>query len=267
MIIPKQVRQYTILKKLGIGTFGHVYQGRNTSGENVAVKFLHAKRYSTLWNSQEVLMKEYNLMKEFDNEHIIKPKFLDFKGEPALVMPLYSSDIVGYMRTHDTGMGEANALYICLMIAKAVKCIHDKGFVHRDIKMSNILFCGEFENVVLCDFGCTAEEKKISPYALVGTDRYIAPEILLNAKRSKLYPTIPVGKPSDIFSLGVTLFFMMAGEAPTEAHKMPNRIDIENNICDLGCSSQLKDLLRGMLELEPQKRLTIEQVICKLENM
>jgi serine/threonine protein kinase len=267
MIIPKQVRQYTILKKLGNGTFGHVYQGRNTSGENVAVKFLHAKRHSTLWSSQEVLMKEYNLMKEFDNEHIIKPKFLDFKGEPALVMPLYSSDVVGYMRTHDTGMGEGNAVYICLMIAMAVKCIHDKGFVHRDIKMSNILFCGEFEKVVLCDFGCTAEEKKISPYALVGTDRYIAPEILLNAKRSKLYPTIPVGKPSDIFSLGVTLFFMMAGEAPTEAHKMPNRIDIENNICVLDCSSQLKDLLRGMLELEPRKRLTIEQVICKLENM
>jgi serine/threonine protein kinase len=267
MMIPKQVRQYTILKKLGNGTFGHVYQGRNASGENVAVKFLHTKRHNTLWDSQTVLMKEYNMMKEFDNEHIMKPKFLDFKGEPALVMPLYSSDIAGYMRTHHTGMGEANALYICLMIARAVKCIHDKGYVHRDIKMSNIMFCGEFESVVLCDFGCTAEEKDILPYAMVGTTGYAAPEIVINAKRSKLFPSIPVGKPSDIFSLGVTLFYMVAGELPTEERTTPNEADIEHNIYSLTCSATFKDLLRGMLEIDPCKRLTIEQVICKLENM
>lgn len=266
MIIPKQVRQYTVLKKLGNGTFGHVYQGRNANGEHVAIKFLHTKRYGTKWKSQTVLTKEYSTMMEFDNQHILKPKFVDFKGEPALVMPMYSSDIVGYMRTHETGMSEKDAIDIGIMVAKAVKCIHDKGYVHRDIKMSNILFCGEFESVVICDFGCTDKEDDISPYSLVGTDRYIAPEILINAVRSKMCPPIPVGKPSDIFSLGVTLFFMVTGEAPTEAHKMPNRTDIEFAISDLNCSSQLKDLLRGMLEIDPKNRLTIEQVISKLEE-
>lgn len=125
--------------------------------------------------------------------------------------------------------------------------------VHWDIKLDNILLDGK-GNVKIGDFGVSRIVKRGEiMWEQCGTPAYIAPEIL----KDKGYS----GFKCDIWSAGVALYTMIYGNVPFKAQNMnelhemilKGKYSLKEDI-----STEARDLMRGMLERDPVKRLSVE---------
>ena len=128
--------------------------------------------------------------------------------------------------------------------------------LHRDIKLDNILLDGK-GHVKIADFGVSKSVKKgETMFEQSGTPAYIAPEII----RDKGYK----GFKADLWSAGVVLFALLFGTVPFKANNMK---DLHQQIMKAKynmkeeISEQAKDLIRGLLQIDPKKRLSVSQVL------
>lgn len=145
---------------------------------------------------------------------------------------------------------------ICL----ALKHIHDKKILHRDLKSQNI-FLTENGLVKLGDFGIAKclnfTMEKAS--TIVGTPYYLSPEIVQN---------LPYSFKSDIWSLGVLLYEMICLKMPFDASSLPMlslKITRGNyNPIPSVFSSEIKNLVKSLLSVEIVKRPSINEILSKL---
>lgn len=142
---------------------------------------------------------------------------------------------------------------ICL----ALKHVHDRKILHRDLKSQNI-FLTKNNMIKLGDFGIARvlSETKSKAKTVVGTPYYLSPEII----QSK-----PYSFKSDIWSLGVLLYEMCALQPPFNAqslHQLARKIivgqynDVPNHF-----SKNITNLLQGMLCVDPEKRPNINTIL------
>jgi serine/threonine protein kinase len=101
---------------------------------------------------------------------------------------------------------------------KGLKCIHEKNFIHRDIKSENVLLKKVYRDkdsyeitYKIADFGFARSIGSSGAKTHCGTEKYMAPEILSNS-----YYGISV----DIWALGVLFYFMLFAEYPFKGHDM-----------------------------------------------
>lgn len=144
---------------------------------------------------------------------------------------------------------------ICL----AIKHIHDRKILHRDIKSQNI-FLTKNGMVKLGDFGIakclnfTMDKAK----TIVGTPYYLSPEIVHNK---------PYSFKSDIWSLGVLLYEMCALKMPFDAQNLPllslKIIKCSYNPLPPNFSKELRNLVHSMLNIDTNKRPNINEVLSK----
>lgn len=152
-------------------------------------------------------------------------------------------------------------------ICEAIRYIHAKDIIHRDIKSPNV-FLTQDDSAKLGDFGLCIHGKSIkskTKHSTVGTDQYLAPEL----HKGKLYQK---GKASDIWAVGCLLLEMCIGTPVWELDfdlgiksiENPNFIVeyINKNVPDK-YDSRLKNLLKRLLSTDPQNRLTIEEIFKK----
>mmetsp|Transcript_139351 Transcript_139351/g.445630 ORF Transcript_139351/g.445630 Transcript_139351/m.445630 type:complete len:1345 (-) Transcript_139351:64-4098(-) len=149
---------------------------------------------------------------------------------------------------------EVQAAQVTGSLLGALTYVHDREIVHRDIKAENVLLTGD-GTPVLADWGYACRVSDVEAMAhRVGTPGYIAPEMLTDSKYDEKV---------DVFSLGVTLFFMLTADLPFSG---PNnmgtlrctvdsraRLDVESFQC---LSPSIKDLTRRMLKRIPESRPT-----------
>ena len=154
---------------------------------------------------------------------------------------------------------EREALDILYQIAKAVKYLHDNGIAHRDIKLENIVNCGEVWKLV--DFGFATGDPTSSE--IVGTLDYVAPEIV----RNEVYDT----KKIDVWTLGVLLYELLYNKTPfyggtyRETYKA-----IANKTPDFSkrdISPEVKNLIETMLNKNPNERIDINTLLSMLDTI
>jgi serine/threonine protein kinase len=100
-----------------------------------------------------------------------------------------------------------HASKVVVEVMKALKCIHEKNFIHRDIKSENVLLKKEAADITykIADFGFARSIGGVGAKTHCGTEKYMAPEIISNS-----YYGISV----DIWALGVLFYFMLFAEYP-----------------------------------------------------
>jgi serine/threonine protein kinase/TPR repeat protein len=151
------------------------------------------------------------------------------------------------------------ALRIAVQVARALNAAQKHQLVHRDIKPSNLMLVHEDEELVVkvIDFGLakssrgedSTKEITLASAGFVGTPHFASPEQL---------DELDLDVRSDIYSLGVTLWYMLAGEAPftgTLAQVMSHHLTSPPPMEKLAAQpEQVRDLLRRMLGKNPSQR-------------
>ena len=247
---------YKIGRNIGHGAFGKVNIALHTlSGHIVAIKSFNKIKKSFPLNR---IYYEIKLLKKLRNHKNIIKYFEHFETKKyfCIVMENISGGNLLNAINKMSKFSESMAKNIFKQLILTIKYLHNMNIVHRDIKPDNILL--ELDNTIkLCDFGVSKQIKKGQLLKdTCGTPAFIAPEIL---KEKPYDPYV-----TDIWSSGVVLYIIVSGFFPfrgnneTELRKsiisgnFPKLIDISEN---------LKDLLDKLLEINPEKRITIDEIL------
>jgi|GEM_PF-2937836 len=176
-------------------------------GRYVAIKVLH-ERFAGDGNSLQRFEKEARAVARLDHENIVKIyDFNQFDDERYIVMEFVDGPplnaVIG------DGLPEAVALRYAVQVSSALAHAHRKGILHRDIKPGNVLIRAD-DVVKLSDFGIVRflSDSKTAPSSTVlGTPEYMSPE---------QHQGRDLDERSDLYSLGVVLYQMLAGRLPFE---------------------------------------------------
>ena len=167
---------------------------------------------------------------------------------------------------YDNGAySEADGKALLKNILSALAYAHAKGFAHRDLKPENI-FLTKLDNRVckIGDWGSAKNEIKQVLKTFVGTGCYLAPEVLHRNRSVSKAGSYTIA--ADMWSLGVIMFVVFTQEAPftythfEKTHGRPS-INFENKkLKVLSCPA--RDLLRRLLQVDPEARISAEQAFA-----
>lgn len=241
MSIPKTVGDLEVLRYLGEGAFGVVYQVREPgSGASKAVKIPKLE-----WSSDEALIVEFvtegEILSRIESDHVVTLyRMGEHEGRPFMVMDYFMNGSLGDVMGSPDKIGSRKALDYSLQIASGLADIHESGYIHRDIKPENVLIADD-GSCVISDFGLAAESVKYHD-TICGTDNYMPPEQLLGDKTDKS---------ADIFSLGVVLYEMLAHRYPTGLY----RKDLSGRLrSELDLPEGVFDIIETCLQRDPVAR-------------
>jgi eukaryotic-like serine/threonine-protein kinase len=205
--------------------------------------------------------REAVILKAFAHPNIVR--YLGMDGPTHLLMEfLDGSPLSRAVREHkNKRLSIANALRVGIHLGSALQHVHDKGFIHLDIKPSNIIVV--HGRPVLFDFGTARSRKAKRPRNPVGTDPYIAPEECL---RERATPA------ADVFGLGVTIYELLTGQLPfPEGTKRRPFSQLQHPPAPArqhrkDMPEQLDDLLRSCLSRDPSARPSLQNLLPQLHG-
>lgn len=159
-------------------------------------------------------------------------------------------------------LNELEASGLVFKISSAIAYMHENNIVHRDLKPENLLLTKESADaeVKIIDFGLSKVMETSTASSYLGTKGYLAPEIM---QRNSYTMAI------DCWALGVIVFVLLCGCLPfgDDAKIMGSQKELEDKFVlrfprwGDRLSKSAKHLLRGLLELDPKKRLTAAEVL------
>ena len=254
---PTDISFYKFGRMIGRGAFGKVNIGLNIlTGRIVAIKSFNKQNLSNEKAKKKILY-ETNLMRGLYHPSVTKILETFETDKYMLIIMEYISggNLQNFVKKRRK-LCEKTARILYRQLIQGIKYIHSKGIVHRDIKLENILL--DLNNILkICDFGVgklTQKGQKLSDQC--GTPVYMAPEII----RGDGYEGFPV----DVWSSGVALYIMLSGNIPFNRDKTH---DLQSAILNLpykkidDISDNANDLLKNILEKDPNKRYTPDQIL------
>jgi len=239
---------------------------RPGSGEKVAIKEIYKNELVNEFQKTQAA-QEFPLHCSLDHETIVKGyEWTENDSEYILVME-WMNDADYFKEKIETNLNpikhEEKIKSYMNDILEALAYLHEKGIVHGDIKLENMLINrteGEKIPIVkLCDFGLSRVlDPKTGKFLMtipVGSVSYMAPEIKSNSY---------VDEKIDMWALGIVLYKMSVAYKPTQitGYKYGDgpipfrRVDWRKR------SKELQDLITGLLEVDPEKRLSAKEALA-----
>jgi eukaryotic-like serine/threonine-protein kinase len=216
-LIGQVIAHYRIVEKLGAGGMGEVYRARDERlKREVAIKILAPDSQGGA-GADKQLLREARSASALNDPHIcVIHEVGEAGGRHFIVMELVVGTPLNSLIPPE-GLRPELVVRYGVQIAAALAHAHDRGIIHRDIKAANVVITSSGQVKVL-DFGLAryyggreladatnSAQSATKASAVVGTLPYISPEILRGEE---------AGARSDIWSLGVTLYEMAAGNRP-----------------------------------------------------
>lgn len=202
---------YRIVRELGRGGMAAVYLAEHEKiGREVALKVMAANLGEDQSFRTRFLREARNLA-QTSHPNIVTVYDADvYENYHYFSMEYHTGgDLSGRLKE---GVTPREALRIIREMANALARAHECGIIHRDIKPGNIMFARD-DRAILTDFGIArnyGEETQLTQAgSMIGTPRYMSPEQARG---------LPLENASDIYSLGVVLFEMLAGTPPYQAN-------------------------------------------------
>lgn len=267
---------FRIESVLGQGGMGCVYAAHDLHLDRpVAIKVLH-QRYARDGQMAARFLREGRLMASLSSVHTTRVHMVgrDESGSPFIVMERAEGRDLGAIVEARSQLPWREAVEYLRQMCVALGEAHALGIIHRDIKPANVIV-GESSVdgsplVKVLDFGVAKEERSNSGVApsgegsgltsmrsVLGTPEYMSPE--------QFRATRDVDHRADIWSLGATLFFMIAGRPPFEADtltELMSRIQhgvipsILDHVRDDELPAALDAIIRRCLHRDPEGRFS-----------
>ena len=269
----KRVKYYNLLKVIGTGGMGTVYMAEDSrNGRIVAVKELDPAKaqiedYRTRFGREERILRKLdhpNIVSSFD-------AFAD-EGTLYIVMEFVDGQSLDYKIRKISGpIPFIHARDLMIKMLEGFSHAHNAGVIHRDIKPANILI-SDTGDLKITDFGIskiTSGEDRTTANIKLGTLCYMSPEQLLTAD---------VDERSDIYSLGMTFYEMLAGRLPFTKEERENpgalTLRISNQeplppptVYYPHIPARIVEIIMRMLEKGRDKRYsTLKEVLAELRQ-
>ncbi|MCB9684892.1 MAG: serine/threonine protein kinase [Alphaproteobacteria bacterium] len=267
--------RWRLLKQLGEGRTGNVWQARDTrENSRVAVKILH-RQLASHEPELKRFAREFEVLRRIDDANVVRAIHFgveeegDLKGSCYLVMEHVEgrrlSDVLGA-----GGLDLDRVAHIGLGIARAMRAAHAHEIVHRDLEPSNILLVRSRhgEQVKVLDFGVarlqSADDSLTEAGVKLGTAEYMSPEYVDDGE---------LDARSDLYALGVLMYAMITGAAPfvgPAMKVMQDHVTTQPQSPSLrtpGLPMWLEVLTMRLLAKDPAARpQTASEVVEELEN-
>jgi non-specific serine/threonine protein kinase len=279
-MIGETISHYRIVERLGAGGMGEVYKAEDTRlHRHVALKLMldqNSHDNEQRKQTRARFLREAQAASALNHPNIATIYEID---EFTRNGKIYSFIAMEFVPGHTLKQGAQNlslpeTLEVVSQIADALAEAHDRGIVHRDIKPSNVIL-GEHHRIKLLDFGVAkynpllqagsmfgddsdtasllqTEVLKTQPGTVLGTYAYMSPEQALGKD---------VDGRSDMFSLGVVFYELLAKRLPFTGNSMPATIDAILHadpppVSDFNhhVTADLERIIHWMLEKDPSRR-------------
>jgi len=250
-----QVAGYQVMERIGSGGMGEVYKAFHPGlGRTAAVKMLYQKEMTARFENEAYIqasIQHPNIARVYEYCHS--------GGRPCIIME-YVDGLSLDQQLRAKGRLDNNELArLLLQIVDALKHLHDRGIIHRDIKPQNFKL-EPGGQIKMLDFGIA--KKKNAPRLtqlgfVIGTTEYMAPEQFRNVHDQRC----------DIWSLGVMTYELATGYLPfesTEPADLRNRIQrgqfTPPRVLVPQLSPAIESIINGTLRAGPSARLSLEEI-------
>ncbi|TCP49404.1 serine/threonine protein kinase [Tamaricihabitans halophyticus] len=205
--------RYRLTQRIGAGAMGAVWTAQDELlGRTVAVKQLLLQPGLSEAESEDArqrCMREGRIAARLHHPNAITvfDVVTDDYGQPCLIMEYLPSTSLAQVLAEPRTLNPTDAASIGAQVAAALIDAHAVGIVHRDIKPGNVLL-GDNGTVKITDFGISraTDDVTVTKTGMIaGTPAYLAPEVAIGQNP---------GPPSDVFSLGSTIYAAVEGEPP-----------------------------------------------------
>lgn len=263
-------------EELGSGAAARVYTCRRLrTGDQLAAKVINLQRLRLLGDFDTHMVKlnrEVQILRELKHPRIVNlHDVYKTRNWIFLVMELVRGGELFDQIVQNRTLNEVEAKYIFRQLLEGIGYMHSKHVIHRDLKPENILIAsstplqpplsGKLHDVKIADFGLSKVISEGTSFAktFVGTPQYWAPEVL-NVQRGGGSYT----QAADYWSMGAVLFVMLGGRYPFDGKKAPLEEQIRKGDFSMTTaawqkvSDNAKDVIRGLLRVNPQERMKIE---------
>jgi hypothetical protein len=183
-------------------------------------------------------------------------------GRPWIVMELLQARSLSEIIISDGPLSGRAVAKIGIALLGALEVAHAAGVLHRDVKPANVLICVD-GRCVLTDFGVArmpSESNLTQPGMVLGSPHFIAPERAVGGK---------FGPPSDLFSLGVSLYTAIEGRPPFDRGDPfeTMRAIVEDDPVPPVRAGAMAPILAGLLDKDPSRRWTVNQARSALREL
>jgi len=278
-------------KVLGVGRFSEVYSSRMANGgQDVAVKVIKVKPTEIVLHKR--IDREIAILEEVgDNRHIVKLLQV-FRADDRVVLVFercYGGELFGILEDVEVTsggdrvflnmtkgaehpkvpFGEEQIVKVMRQVIEVVSYLHDRGVVHRDLKLENVLLDKPYATVAegatdckLIDFGLSKRVSEGEFFSSCGSAYYAAPEIMTAQRNGKG----GYGKECDLWAIGVMSYGLLCKQYPFDGpqikdvlaasakgtYSYPDKVRV---------SDDAKEFISRCLEPDPNKRITAGEAL------
>ncbi|XP_056609128.1 serine/threonine-protein kinase BRSK2 isoform X2 [Triplophysa dalaica] len=249
------VGPYRLEKTLGKGQTGLVKLGVHCiTAQKVAIKIVNREKLS-----ESVLMKverEIAILKLIEHPHVLK-LYDVYENNKYLYLVLEhvsGGELFDYL-VKKGRLTPKEARKFFRQIISALDFCHSHSICHRDLKPENLLL-DEKNNIRIADFGMASLQVGDSLLETsCGSPHYACPEVIRGEKYD--------GRRADVWSCGVILFALLVGALPFDHDNLRQLLEkVKSGVFHMPhfIPPDCQALLRGMIEVNPEKRLTLEEI-------
>ena len=253
----QKLGRFVLGEKLGQGTFGFVRLAKHTlTGENVAIKILDKEKI--LKEKDKFRLKnEIKILKKLRHNNLVQLySVIDTKLSINLIMEYCEGEELFDYINRKQRLKELEACQIFQQIISGIEYLSKNGITHRDLKPENILINNDNLKIKIVDFGLSNIYKNNELLkSKCGSLCFAAPEMISGKKYN--------GLNVDIWSSGVILFSMICGFLPfqeEDSSVLYQKIIKGKYQIPYYVSQLAGDLIHKILNINPEKRYTIDQI-------
>lgn len=256
-----------VMDKLGEGSFGEVFRAYDTILEREVALKLRRHRGGDAGDhdrSGAGYIAEARRLARVRHPNVLAVHGADVHdGRVGLWSDLLDGSTLEALLAESGPLPAARVLAIAGDLARALEAVHDRGIVHGDVKAANVM-CEPGGTAVLMDFGAGLDLNQPGANGgLSGTPLAMAPERLQGN---------PPTATSDLYSLGVLLYRLLAGRYPVQAGSLGDLVaahDAVGGVPDLprGVSRALRALVLDLLAANPSRRPSAADTVARIESI
>ena len=248
----KEIKGYNFISVLGQGSFGKVYKTfKNDKNQFFAIKTISFQLINK-FNAKRFIDTEIDIMRSHHHQNILGLiEEFDTPTHKCIVMKVYEEGDLSCFLKQVGRFPETDCVHILMQILDGFQELHKLKIIHRDFKLANILI--DKGSAVIADFGL-AKKGSETTCTFVGTLLTQAPEVTE-------YRTVYDNR-VDIWSIGVCCYQMLFGHSPFGRDINERTLALKNHsgknlrfAKEIPVSENCKDLLRRMLEIDPNQRI------------